>query len=68
MFKMDYINHFATSLNKALYLAETFLSKLSLDGLPEELERYLSVNPYDILRTSKKYFTEERILLNIKIR
>jgi len=68
MFKKDYINHYATSLNKALFLVETFLSGLSLDDLPEELEKYLSVNPYDILRTSKKYFTEESILLNIKIR
>jgi predicted Zn-dependent peptidase len=68
MFKMDYINHYATSLNKALFLTETFLSKQSLDDLPEQLEKYLSVTPYDILRTSKKYFTQERILLNIKIR
>jgi zinc protease len=68
MFKMDYIDHYSTSLNKALFLAETFLSKQSLDHLPGELEKYLSVTSYDILRTSKKYFTEESIVLNIKIR
>jgi len=67
-FKMDYINHYATSLNKALFLTETFLSKQRLDDLPVELEKYLSINTYDILRTSKKYFTQESTLLNIKIR
>jgi zinc protease len=68
MFKMDYIDHYSTSLNKALFLADAFLSKQSLDHLPGELEKYLSVTPYDILRTSKKYFAEKSIVLNIKIR
>jgi predicted Zn-dependent peptidase len=68
MFKMDYVNHYATSLNKALLLTETFLSKQRLDDLPEELEKYLSVSPYDIMRTSKKYLTQESILLNVKIK
>ncbi|UCC41311.1 MAG: insulinase family protein [Candidatus Aminicenantes bacterium] len=68
MFKIDYISQFATSLSKALFLNETFLSKRSLDGLSGELEKYLSVTPHDILRISKKYFTQENILLNIKIK
>lgn len=68
MFKIDYMNQYATSLKKALFLAETFLSKQNLNGLSEELEKYLSVSPYDIMRTSKKYFTQESILLNVKIK
>ena len=68
MFKMDYINQYATSLGKALLLAETFLSKKGLDDFSTEIDKYLAVNPYDIIRATNKYLSKGRIILDIKIR
>jgi predicted Zn-dependent peptidase len=68
MFKMDYINQYATSLDKALFLAETFLSKKTLDDLSTELDKYLAVNSYNIIRATNKYLIKGRIILDIKIR
>ncbi len=68
MFKMDYINQYTTSLDKALLLAETFLSKKSLDDLSTELDKYLAVTPYNIIRATNKYLIKGRIILDIKIR
>lgn len=68
MFKMDYINQYATSLGKALLLAETFLSKKSLDALSTELDKYLAVTPFSIIRVTNNYLIKGRIILEIKIR
>lgn len=68
MFKMEYINQYATSADKARFLAENLLSKKSLDHLPDELEKYLAITPSDIIRIIRKYFTHESIILNITIR
>jgi zinc protease len=68
MFKMDYINQYSTSLGKALFLAETFLSKKSLDTLSTDLDKYLAVTPFSIIRVTNKYLIEGRIILDIKIR
>jgi predicted Zn-dependent peptidase len=68
MFKMDYINQYATSLDKALFLAETFLSKKTLDDLSTELDKYLAVTPFSIIRVTYNYLIKGRIILDIKIR
>jgi hypothetical protein len=68
MFKMDYINQYTTSLGKARFLAETSLSKKSLDGLSTELDKYLAVNPFSIIRVTNKYLIKGRIIVDIKIR
>jgi len=67
MFKMDYINQYSTPVDKALFLAETFLSKKNLDGLSDELEKYLAVDHYRIIRITRRYFTKE-IILNVRIK
>lgn len=67
IFKMDYLNQYATSADKAVFLAETFLSKKSLDDLPDELENYLSVDHYILIRIMRRYFTNE-IVFDIKIK
>jgi len=69
MFKMDYIRRYNTSLGKALFLTENFLSRQTLDDLPSELNKYLKVTPIDITRVINRYFTpDNRILLSIKIK
>ena len=67
MFRIDYINQYATSVDKALFLAETFLSKKSLGGLSDELESYLAVDRYRIIRIMRRYFIKE-ITLNVMIK
>ncbi len=67
IFKMDYLNQYATSADKAVFLAEAFLSKKSLDDLPDELRNYLSVDHYNIIRIMRRYFTNE-IVFDIKIK
>lgn len=68
MFKMDYIKQFATSLDKAIFLTEVFLTRKSLDDIPEDLDRFLSITRYDVTRIINKYLGEEKILINIKIK
>jgi zinc protease len=68
LFKMDYCRQFETSLNKALSLAECFLEKKRVDDPWDELEKYLAVTPYIIMRAAKRYFTEDSIILNVKIK
>jgi predicted Zn-dependent peptidase len=65
IFKMDYLDQYATSADKAIFLAETFLSKKSLDDLAGELDNYLSVNHYNLIRIMRRYFKNE-IALDIK--
>jgi predicted Zn-dependent peptidase len=65
IFKMDYLDQYATSADKAIFLAETFLSKKSLDDLAGELDNYLSVNHYNLIRVMRRYFNNE-IVLDIK--
>ncbi len=67
IFKMDYLNQYATSADKAVFLAEAFLSKKSLDDFPDELENYLSVDHYNLIRIMRRYFTNE-IVFDIKIK
>ena len=65
IFKMDYINQYATSADKAVFLAEASLSKKSFDDLPRELENYLSVDHYSLIRIMRRYFTNE-IVFDVK--
>jgi zinc protease len=67
IFKMNYLNQYATSADKAVFLAEAFLSKKSLDNLPDELENYLSVDHYSLIRIMRRYFTNE-IVFDVKIK
>ena len=66
MFKMEYVSQYTSSLPRALYLAETFITKKILLNPSEELEKYLKVTPVDIARISNKYFGAASIILDIK--
>ncbi len=67
MFEMDYVHQFETSLDKALFFAETFLSKNSIDDPSDELAKYLAVTPYAVMRAANRYLTQE-IILNIRLK
>ena len=66
MFRMDYINQFTTTLQRALFLAETFLSRKILLNPSEELEKYLAVTPKDIVGVTNRYFGIESVILDVK--
>ena len=68
LFKKDYISQYSTSVDKAFYLTEAFLSGRSLEELALELNQYLSVTPIHIRGTINKYLNLKDILLNIRIK
>jgi zinc protease len=68
IFKISYIRQYATTLDKAIFLAEELLERDNLDVWPNELSRYLSVTEIDVLHTVNKYFKDDRIILDIKIK
>lgn len=68
MFKMDYFNQYATYLDRATFLAEELMVKNDLDNLPKELERYLAVTPGEIIGIINRYFSQQNILLTVKIK
>jgi len=68
MFRMDYINQFTTTLQRALFLAETFLSRKILLNPSEELEKYLAVTPNDIVGVTNRYFGIDSVILDVKIK
>lgn len=65
MFRMDYINQFSTSLNKALFLGESYLYRKELEHLSGELDKFMKVKPYEILRALNRYFSEKAVVLHV---
>ncbi len=68
IFKVSYFRQYATILDKAIFLAEKSLERDNLAEWTNELARYLSVTDIDILRIANKYFNDDRIILDIKIK
>ncbi len=68
IFKMSYFRQYTTILDKAIFLAEKSLEMENVKVWPSELARYLSVTDMDVLRTVNKYFNDDRIILDIKIK
>lgn len=68
IFKMSYVRQYTTILDKAIFLAEELLERDNLEVWKSELARYLSVTDLDVLRTANKYFNDDRIILDIKIK
>jgi len=66
MFLKDYISQYSTSLPKALFLAETFLSRNILLNPAEEIEKYMAITPKDIIGVTNRYFGIESVILDIK--
>lgn len=68
VFKSEYLERYATTLDKALYLVNSRFSGMTREDLPGEMDKYLAVTPARIIYTMQKYFTQERILINVKTR
>jgi len=68
MFKRDYLDQFATLVDKGIFLAKFHLTRKKNTNFAEDLNNYLTVTPSDIIGIVNRYFTEDRVVLNIKIK
>lgn len=59
IFKGDYLDRLATSLSRALFLCESFLSGIRLEDVPGEFARYLRVTPVTIVSLANRLFKPE---------
>ncbi len=67
--KRAFINRFATSEQKALYLVESFLSGKVLDRLHDDIEKYSAVTPEKIIGVANRYFKQNQsIILDIRVK
>lgn len=69
MFKRDYVNRFASPLDRALFLAEMVFSPPGLEGLPGQLARYMRVSAYELRGIVNRYLVPENsVVLNVESR
>lgn len=69
VFRQDYLGRLSTSMDKAIYLCESYLSLINFDDLPLELEKFMKVSPNDIIPFVNRYFTvDNSVILNVKTR
>ncbi len=69
MFQRDYVNRLASPLDRAMFLAEAVFSPPGLNGLSEQLARYMRVSAYEIRGIVSRYLTSENsVLLNVEPR
>ncbi len=67
--KRDYLGRFASTLDRAMFLAEMLFSPVGLDKAPGELDRYLAVTPAKIQDLCLRYLTPENcLIMNVKVR
>jgi len=67
MFKRDYLERLSSSMERALFLCESFLSLRNFDDVPLELDKYMKVTANDIVGILNRYFTADNsIILNVK--
>jgi predicted Zn-dependent peptidase len=68
MFKREFLNQFTTLADRGITLAKFYLSRERNGSIAGELNRYLAVTPSGIIGIANRYFTEDRVILNIKIK
>ncbi len=68
MFKRDYLNQFTTLADKGIALAKFYLPRNRNGSIQEVFHRHLAVTQSDIIGITNRYFTEDRVILNIKIK
>jgi zinc protease len=68
LFKRYYLYQFTTLAEKGILLAKFHLVQKRNRSIQEELNQYLAVTPSDIIGIANRYFTEERVILNIRIK
>jgi predicted Zn-dependent peptidase len=69
LFKRDYVNRLASPMERAMFLAEMVFSPVGLDGLPDQLPKYMRVSPYEVRMAVNRYLVpESSVILNVKLK
>jgi len=69
MFKRDYLNRLASPLDRALFLAEMVFLPPGLEGLSEQLAKYMRISAYEIRGIVNRYLVPENsVVLNVEPR
>jgi len=68
LFKADYLRRFETVLGKAIFLAENYLERNSLDEIFDQLNKYMQIPSARITGIMNRYFSQGSILLNINLK
>jgi predicted Zn-dependent peptidase len=68
IFKADFIDNYYSPEKRALFLTRNYISKIKIQDLARELDKYLSVSSSEIVGIMNRYFTDYSILLEIKSR
>ncbi len=63
LFQADYFSRLTTTLDKAIFLSDAFLTLKDLNDLPSELGKYLQVNPQLLVGLANRYFTRENAII-----
>jgi len=67
MFKRDYLDRIATTLDKAIFLCEKYIALGNLDAMPLELEKTMKVTNTDVVTVAHRYFTTDNsVILNVR--
>jgi len=67
MFKQDYLTRLSTTVDRALYLTDFFLTLGGFQEFGLELEKYLSITPADVVGIVARYLAPENsLILNIR--
>jgi len=68
LFKTDYLRRLETAQGKAVFLAENYLEKNSLEDIFEELNKYMQIPAARITGIINRYFSQGSLLLNIDLK
>jgi predicted Zn-dependent peptidase len=69
LFKRDYLGRLASPMERAMFLAEMVFSPVGLDGLPDQLSKYMRISPYEIRQAVSRYLVPEgSVILNVKLK
>ena len=67
MFKQDFLGRLSTTVDRALFLIDFFLTLGDFKEFGLELDKYLSVTPADLVGIVARYFSPENsIILNVR--
>ena len=66
LFKRDFLSRLASPVERAMFLAEMVFSPIGLDGLPDELPRYMRISPFEVRMVVSRYLVpESSVVLNV---
>jgi len=66
LFKRDYLSRLASAVERAMFLAEMVFSPIGLDGLADELPKYMRISPFEVRMVVSRYLLpESSVILNI---